>query len=130
MRTRGLALLSTFFTLEQEQEPSTSERLDWVQRMRERFSPPGMLGEGGRINQNFFKPEKARDWCSAPPRYGVTGGSELLNTRPTSLQIVVLDDKKWGQEERTLLYQVSTCWTQEPSSFDCMSSVSPAVCLL
>jgi hypothetical protein len=43
--------------------------------MRKQFSPPGMLRTEGDINQEYFKPT----------------------------QVVVLDGKKWGVEERDLL---------------------------
>ncbi|DBB09808.1 hypothetical protein WJX82_006732 [Trebouxia sp. C0006] len=54
-----------------------TERLQWVHDMRAAFSPAAMLTEEGSINQEFFKPTK----------------------------VVMVDDKKWGDNERDLLYQ-------------------------
>ncbi|KAK9828761.1 hypothetical protein WJX72_001961 [[Myrmecia] bisecta] len=52
-------------------------RLDWVRSMRRQFSPLEMLNPDGSIHQDFFKPKR----------------------------VVLVDDKKWGQAERDLLYK-------------------------
>lgn len=54
-----------------------TERLQWVHDMRAAFSPAAMLTDDGDIRQEFFKPKK----------------------------VVLVDDKKWGNVERDLLYE-------------------------
>lgn len=54
-----------------------TERLQWVHDMRSAFSPAAMLTDEGSINQEFFKPTK----------------------------VVMVDDKKWDNNQRDLLYQ-------------------------
>jgi hypothetical protein len=52
------------------------EQIEYATRMRQLFSPPGMLHADGSINQDFFRPKK----------------------------VVTLADRKWGDAEREQLY--------------------------
>ncbi|KAK9867510.1 hypothetical protein WJX84_011492 [Apatococcus fuscideae] len=58
-------------------EVAEQDRMDYVHFMRGKFSPPGMICEDLSIRQDFFKPEK----------------------------VFLVDEKKWGTEERDKLYQ-------------------------
>lgn len=61
-----------------QQAPASGDaRLQWVQEMRRHFSPPDMIAEDGSIRQEFFKPK----------------------------HVMLVDEKRWGPEERDLLYQ-------------------------
>jgi hypothetical protein len=62
---------------QQQQPPSEQERIAYATRMRQLFSPPGMLQEDGSINQEFFRPKT----------------------------VVTLADRKWGDAEREQLYK-------------------------
>lgn len=57
------------------------ERLAWVRQMRSKFSPEGMCGPDGEIDQAFFKPK--------------------------NIIIRLKDDEKWGPPQREALYRVS-----------------------
>lgn len=59
------------------QLPDQQARLEYATRMRQLFSPPGMLHPDGSINQDFFRPKK----------------------------VVTLADRKWGDAEREQLYR-------------------------
>ena len=81
-----------------------TERLQWVHDMRSAFSPAAMLAEDGSINQEFFKPSKVIHLAII----SASCTSVLLAPELHCLlsQVVLVDDKKWGNNERDLLYQV------------------------
>jgi hypothetical protein len=56
------------------------ERLQWVKHMRSLFSPKGMCGPDGEVDQDFFKPK--------------------------NIIIRLKDDEKWGAPQREALYKV------------------------
>lgn len=65
-----------------------------------------MLTPEGDINQDFFKPEKVRPvLCCQSCVFIIAFQHTEGNKRGCMLQIVVLDDRKWGAEERDLLYK-------------------------
>ena len=59
---------------------SMQERLEWVKQMRGQFSPEGMCGADGEIDQDFFKPK--------------------------NIIIRLKDDEKWGPPQKEALYKV------------------------
>ena len=66
-----------------------AERRQWVKTMRQQFSPEGMCGPDGEIDQDFFKPK--------------------------SIILRLTDDEKWGAPQQEALYKVR-CGASTPSS--------------
>ena len=111
-----------------------TERLQWVHDMRSAFSPPAMLTDDGDIRQEFFKPKKvfAPGICmsafigvSFQPLQGahlsvLSNLFKLLTglTCDVFIQVVLVDDKKWSNVERDLLYEVYKDPSQLTSNFN------------
>lgn len=126
---RVYAQLSTGVILHEAPEV-VDARAQWARDMRRLFSPPAMLEGDGRIRQEFFKPKHVRLLCSffvlarghlhvyhrivnALPHYASSVADNPQTTKSTVMrdQVVLVDEKKWGAEERELLYQVIECAT-------------------
>ena len=67
-----------------------AERRQWVKSMRQQFSPEGMCGPDGEIDQDFFK--------------------------PNNIILRLTDDAKWGAPQREALYKVRRAGASTPPS--------------
>lgn len=65
---------------QQHSQQQLNARLEWVRDMRGRFSPEGMCGLDGEVNQDYFKPK--------------------------AIVIRLKDDEKWGPAQKEALYKV------------------------
>ena len=85
--------------------------------MRARFSPPAMLKADASVNQDFFKPRQVAfvTWTSTSLPIPPPPSPSLFLTAidhhgrtmdATPLQVLLVDNRKWGAKEDDLLYEV------------------------
>lgn len=96
-------------------DPRTDRRWEdegaaYARSMRLRFSPPRMVDVDGNIRQDYFRPQKVnrkkRRWtCEGRLGEAWTEWLMAMATARGTQQVVVIETKAWGAQERALLYE-------------------------
>ena len=86
------------------EEGRESEASAFARSMRLRFSPPRMVDAHGDIRQDYFRPTRVRVWNVADVHVQLQREDAKLTDAWETTQVVVVETKAWGSQERALLY--------------------------